>query len=103
MITNNYIAHITRNSKNYSGILAMGVVNLKIKYNYFEDMNRPILIAVTKNTGAGSMYSATYNVLNGENIADLSYNHCTNVLENFIRYNNQYNYYNNEQIIYLCA
>ena len=40
-IINNYISDITKNSMNYRAILVSGAINLKIKYNRFENMNRP--------------------------------------------------------------
>jgi hypothetical protein len=89
LITNNYIANITKNSSNYRGILASGAINLTIKYNYFVNINRPIQIIVFKNTGDGSMYSATYNNLTQTNFDDMSNNLCYLVTETFVRYSNK--------------
>lgn len=102
-IINNYISTISRNSKNFHAILAGGAINLKIKYNYFKNMNRPIEVLVTKNSGAGSMYSLTYNNLTRENYADMRYNLCSGVGENFARISFKYRYYANQLKINLLT
>ena len=102
-ITNNYISTITRNSQNYRGILASGAINLMIKNNYFQDMNRPIEIKAYKNTGAGSMYSVTYNSITDINFFDMTYNLCNQVTETFARYSNILHVYTNERLIPLLT
>lgn len=95
-ITNNYISYVTRNSKQYRAILASGAINLKIKFNYFKNMNRPIQILSSKNSGYGSIYSVTYNSLTSYNYQDMKYNLCFNVGENFARISNKYQDYSNQ-------
>jgi len=102
-ILNNYIANVAKNTRNHGGVLAGGVVNLCVKYNYFTNMIRIIQITPHKNTGDGYMYSITYNSLNAGNIADMSYNYCINSSENFARINNQYKQYKNEFRIYILS
>ena len=102
-ITNNYIADVTKNSHNYRAICASGAVNLTIKYNYLKSMNRPIEILPTKNTGTGWIYSITYNNITHANIADMKYNYCVCVADNFARITYKYKDYRNTRKIYLLT
>ena len=102
-ITNNYISGITKNSMNYRAILVSGAINLKIKYNRFENMNRPIQIIAIKNTGDGSIYSITYNSLTQTNFSDMKFNLCQNLTEAFVRYSNKYLDYSAERRIPLLT
>lgn len=95
VITNNYIANVVKNSHYYRGILAGGAIDLTIKNNYFENMYRPLEVMVTKNNGAGYMYSITYNSLTRENYADIANNYCYNVVESYARISFGYHYYVN--------
>jgi hypothetical protein len=95
-IINNNITNITKNSKNYRAILVSGGINLKIKYNYFENIIRPIQIMAFKNTGVGSMYSITYNSLTQTNFSDIKFNLCYKLTETFVRYSNTYPNFTNE-------
>lgn len=99
-ITNNYIEKIPKNSKNYRGILANGVINIKIKNNYFVNMYRPVQIMPTKNNGVGSMYAITYNTITNENLNDLKNNLCSKVSENFVYVSNSMtSFYKNVPVI----
>ena len=91
-IINNNIYDLPKNSKNYRGVLATGV-NITIKYNKFSNMMRPVQFFPSKNPGAGSLYSITYNDLNSQNENDLQYNLCWNLDESFTRISNIYNYF----------
>jgi len=102
-ITNNYIANIPINSKNYRGIFGTGI-NFKIKYNHFANMLRPAQFFPKRNVGAGSMYSITYNDINSRNMEDLKYNLCSNVNERFVYISNDINaYYRGATVIHMRA
>ena len=66
-------------------------------------MNRPIEIKAYKNTGAGSMYSVTYNSITDINFFDMTYNLCNQVTETFARYSNILHVYTNERLIPLLT
>ncbi|MCK9151555.1 hypothetical protein [Methanobacterium alcaliphilum] len=100
-IINNYIAHISKKSKKYRAVLASGVINLKIKHNYFKNMSRPIQVFPTKNPNNGSIYSVTYNKLSPTNYNDMEYNLCEGLNESFARISMVYNAFANAMKIYL--
>ena len=102
-IINNYIADVRKNSNNYRAVCASGAVNLTVKYNYFNNMNRPIEILPAKNTGTGWMYSITYNKIIPTNIADIKHNFCVSVVDNFARITYKYKDYSNTRKIYLIT
>jgi hypothetical protein len=102
-IMNNYIANVEKNSNHYRGILAGGAIDLTIKNNYFVNMYRPLEVLVTKNNGAGYMYSITYNSLTRENYVDIANNYCSNVIESYARISYGYHYYVNMKKITLLT
>ena len=89
-IINNVISNVPRNHMNYRGVLAVGE-NITVKYNIFNNMNRPTQFFPAKNTGPGSQYSVSYLNLNRQNENDLRYNLCSNVGESFTRISTVFN------------
>ncbi|MBM7690838.1 hypothetical protein JOC77_000241 [Peribacillus deserti] len=101
IIEGNTIRNVER-SGNYSGILASGVKNPLFRNNSFENAPRPIQIFPWKNSGPGSRYAVTYNVMNSPNISALSTNKVKNTTESFIRVNSVYNEYTKNTIKVNC-
>ena len=100
LLENNTITNVKQSGKSDTrGVLVSDAVNVSIRNNTFINMGRPIQCIAWKNSGPGSGYPVTYNVLNDENLADLA----TNVAkkmgtgEYFVRINPKYNVYSHAQ------
>jgi len=109
VIKGNEIKSINGGNSADCAILASGVTHPIISENTFIEVGKPIQIKPWKNTGSGSNYAITYNVINKQDIALMQRNYLVRVGENFIRVNNTYNefkydtnkyYYTNEFITY---
>ncbi|OPJ59523.1 right-handed parallel beta-helix repeat-containing protein [Clostridium oryzae] len=98
VIENNEIKNVANKSGIYRGILASGAINPTIQGNFIEEASRPIQFMPWKNSGPGSKYDITYNVLSQDNEEALKNNVVSNVLEGFIRINNEYNVYDRDTI-----
>ena len=92
-IINNTIKNVENGEPGTRGILASGAKNPTFKNNTFQKVGRPVQFTTWKNTGPGSQYDITYNVLSKKNKQDLTNNIAINTSENFIRINNKYNEY----------
>lgn len=97
IIKDNKIKNIADGKGSYRGILMSGVKYPQVTNNRIEKAARPIQIMPWKNSGPGSNYKVTYNVLSENNKTMMSKTtYVKNVGETIIRINNKYNVFDRD-------
>lgn len=100
VVENNTITTVKQSGKtNIRGILVNGGVNVSVKNNRITGTDRAIQFSPWMNSGAGSGYPVSYNVLTEQNLTDLATNVAKKMRtgEYYVRIDAKYHVYTNAQ------
>ena len=101
-IENNTIKNVGKMSDGKRGILLSGASKFSVINNTFDKVSRPMQFIAWKNSGPGSQYKTTYNIVTKEEKKQLTNNIFKNLDEFMIRINKVYNEYTKDtEKIYL--